>query len=209
MLFVKVHMSLKNKLLTVTRGIIPYVKELRPKVKSVTSCILMQQLDYWFAKYPNGFPKCLEPSKEDSGDKQPASWVEELGFSAEEFKTAFANIGVSYKSKTEFQQAVNKFHHKEINEEKFYCSYFDRQLRLTFYFRNHKLVDQFLDSLIQETNNSNLLETDNPGLLENYKYSPRNQQSRFLETDNPGLQKPTNPVSSFKGFKEMVVLQKK
>lgn len=196
-------MSLKNKLLTVTRGIIPYVKELRPKVKSVTSCILMQQLDYWFAKYPNGFPKCLEPSKEDSGDKQPASWVEELGFSAEEFKTAFANIGVSYKSKTEFQQAVNKFHHKEINEEKFYCSYFDRQLRLTFYFRNHKLVDQFLDSLIQETNNSNLLETDNPGLLENYKYSPRNQQSRFLETDNPGLQKPTNPVSPFKGFKEI------
>jgi hypothetical protein len=191
---------MKNKLLTITRGSIPYIKELRPKVKSVTACILMQQLDYWFNKYPNGFGKLLEPiesDRENNHDKNFLSWVEELGFSAEEFKTAFSNIGVSYKSKTEFEQAQNKFLSQD-GKEKFYCAYYDRQERMTYYFRNHQLVDNFLDSL---TETSQSPETDNPGFLENYKSSPRNRQSRFLEPTTPVSQKPTIPVSSLNDLK--------
>lgn len=188
-------MSLKNKLLTITRSIVPYVKELRPIAKSVASCILMQQMDYWFNKQPSGFYKFLEPSPANENYQEGDSWVEELGFSAEEFKTAFSNIGVAYKSKTEFEQASSKFFTEE-GKEKFYCSYFDRQSKLTFYFRNHSLVDKFLAKLVFsiETDNAGLPETDNPGLLENNKSLPRNRQPRFVETDNPGLQKPATPV---------------
>lgn len=196
-------MSLKNKLLTITRGTIPYVKELRPAAKSVASCILMQQLDYWFNKHPNGFYKFLEPSPGNENYLEEDSWIEELGFSAEEFKTAFSNIGIAYKSKTEFDQASSKFLSQD-KIEKFYCSYFDRQTKLTFYFRNHNLVDKLLVGLVSssETNNVGLPETGNPSLLETNKSLPRNRQPRFTETDDPGLQKPATSVC-FKRISEI------
>jgi hypothetical protein len=194
---------MKNKLLTITRGTIPYVKELRPAAKSVASCILMQQLDYWFNKQANGFYKFLEPSPGNENYQEGDSWIEELGFSAEEFKTAFSNIGVAYKSKTEFDQTNNKFLSQD-EKEKFYCSYFDRQSKLTFYFRNHNLVDKLLAQLVcsPETDNAGLPETGNPGLLETNKSVPRNRQPRFTETDIPGLQKPATPVC-FKRISEI------
>ncbi len=46
---------MKNKILTLFRNNIPYIKELRMLSGSVTASILMQQLDYWFEKSPNGF----------------------------------------------------------------------------------------------------------------------------------------------------------
>ncbi len=195
--------GMKNKLLTITRGMIPYIKELRPAAKSVASCILMQQLDYWFNKHPNGFYKFLEPSSGNENYLEGDSWVEELNFSAEEFKTAFSNIGIAYKSKTEFDQVSNKFFSQD-KIEKFYCSYFDRQTKLTFYFRNHNLVDKLLAQLVSspETDNAGLPETGNPGLLENSKLLPRNRQPRFTETDNLGLQKPATPVC-FKRISEI------
>ena len=42
---------MQNNTLAITRGCIPYFKELRKITGSVTASILMQQLDYWFKKY--------------------------------------------------------------------------------------------------------------------------------------------------------------
>lgn len=131
----------RNKVLSLTRNVIPYVKELRVFTDSVVGCILMQQLDYWFGRYPNGFYKFLEPSEHPkylSGQ----SWSEEIGISIGEFRTAFDRIGTRWKSKTEFDNAPDKF------LGKFYASYQDKRANLTFYYRNHELVDSALDELL-------------------------------------------------------------
>src|SRR5438045_500336 len=109
---------MRNKILSITRSSIPYVKELRrlPYVKSLAACVLMQQLDYWFEKYPQGFYKFLESCPDQYAYKQGDSWTEELGISADEFRTAFDQIGVRYKSKKEFDAAADKF------QGKYYCS---------------------------------------------------------------------------------------
>ena len=52
---------MKNKVLSIFHVSIPYVKELRAITGSMEGCILMQQLDYWFALKPDGFYKFLEP----------------------------------------------------------------------------------------------------------------------------------------------------
>ncbi len=138
----------KNQLpVSLDKGIV-YLKELRSKAKSINSCILMQRLDHYFDQKPDGFYKFLEPSPGNQEYQEGNSWTEDLNFSAEEFRTAFSNIGITYNSKTSFQQAENKFLDTKVNEEKFYCSYLDRISKLTFYFRNHSLVDSFLDTLI-------------------------------------------------------------
>lgn len=130
-----------NRILAITRNTIPYVKELRQFVDSVAGCILMQQLDYWFERYPDGFYKFQSPT-EHPQYKPEQSWTEELGFSKEEFRTAFDKIGIRYKSKSEHRSATDKF------QGKFYCSYHDRSQGLTYYFRNHGLVDLALDSML-------------------------------------------------------------
>jgi hypothetical protein len=132
---------MRNRILQITRSSIPYVKELQPLAGTVTGCILMQQLDFWFERRPNGFWKFLEPSRHD-GYKTGDSWVEELGMSPEEFRTAFDRIGIRYKSKGQYEESPDKF------QGKFYCSYLDRRENLTHYFRNHILVDKALDELV-------------------------------------------------------------
>ena len=152
----------KNRILSITRNTIPYVKELRrlASVKSVTACVLMQQLDYWFEKYPDGFWKFLEPCIGHSAYRPGKSWKEELGMSADEFRTAFEQLGVRYKSKKEFDAAADKF------EGKYYCSYTDKVARLTHYFRNHEVVDADLDSLVQMDNS----QMENPQMEESHSY---------------------------------------
>lgn len=159
---------MRNRILSIIRDGIPYIKELRPVAGSVTAAILMQQLDYWFARYPNGIYKFLEPC-DHKLYKQADSLTEELGFSAEEVIGAFKLIGVRYKSKTQFKNATDKF------QGKFYCSVFDRMDGRTFYFRNHELVDEALDKLAMSVSNSY------------QKSTPVNRLSRFTETDFPGL----------------------
>lgn len=132
-----------NRILAITRNTIPYVKELRQFVDSVAGCILMQQLDYWFERYQDGFYKFQSPT-EHPQYKPEQSWTEELGFSKEEFRTAFDKIGTRYKSKSEYRSATDKF------QGKFYCSYHDRSQGLTYYFRNHELVDLALDNMLSK-----------------------------------------------------------
>ena len=132
---------MKNRILHLTRNTIPYVKELHAIAGGVLGCLAMQQLDYWFEGHPEGFYKFLEPS-DHPAYKDGDSWTEELGMTRHEFRTAFDKIGIRYKSKSDFDQAVDKF------QGQFYCSYVDRRSNLTYYFRNHDLVDAALDDLL-------------------------------------------------------------
>lgn len=132
---------MKNRILYLTRNTIPYVRELQPLTGSVAGCILMQQLDYWFEHYQDGFWKFLQPCDHPSY-KEGKSWCEDLGMSDDEFRTAFDKIGIRYKSKAAFDAAEDKF------QGKYYCSYHDRRRNLTYYFRNHDLLDAVLDALI-------------------------------------------------------------
>ena len=134
---------MKNRILHLTRNTIPYVKELHAIAGGVLGCLVMQQLDYWFEGHPEGFYKFLEPS-DHPAYKDGDSWTEELGMSRHEFRTAFDKIGIRYKSKSDFDQAVDKF------QGLFYCSYVDRRSNLTYYFRNHDLVDAALDELLSK-----------------------------------------------------------
>lgn len=167
---------MRNRILFITRNTIPYVKELQSLTGSVAGCILMQQLDYWFERFPDGFWKFLEPSSHSKyrlGD----SWIEELGMSAGEFRTAFDRLGIRHKSKGIFDEAQDKF------QSKFYCSYLDRRENLTYYFRNHGLVDEALDALI----------------IKDKQAVPVNGESRFT----------VNQESRFTGNRESKSLQMK
>lgn len=135
-------MVMRNRILAITRGSIPYVPELRPIAGSVTATILMQQLDYWFERHPDGFYKFQDASPDNPAYKLGDSWVEELEFSVAELRNAFDQIGHRHKSKTEWAESTDPFNGK------FYCCYTDRRTRLTFYFRNHAKVDAALDTLV-------------------------------------------------------------
>jgi hypothetical protein len=134
---------MKNRILHLTRNTIPYVKELHPIAGGVLGCLVMQQLDYWFEGHPEGYYKFLMPS-DHPAYKEGDSWTEELGMSRHEFRTAFDKIGIRYKSKSDFDQSLDKF------QGLFYCSYVDRRSNLTYYFRNHDLVDAALDKLLSK-----------------------------------------------------------
>ena len=114
----------------------------------------MQQLDYWFEKSPGGFYKFLEPCENSKLYKKGDSWTEELGFSRSEFKTAFEKIGVSYKSKREFTEALKT---GNLFQGKFYCCYIDRIKNITVYYRNHELLDLELEKLLDNTSKENIL----------------------------------------------------
>ena len=134
---------MKNKSVFVFANSIPYIKQFRLISESVTGAVLLQQLEYWFAKYPKGFYKYLTPCPNirtyNSGD----SWLEELNFSRKEFHGAFDKIGVRYQSKKDY---INQ---KDPFQGKYYCSYHDKISRQTWYFRNHKKMDAALDNIMQ------------------------------------------------------------
>lgn len=188
--------QVRNRLLGITRNIIPYVRELRSVAGSISGAVVMQQLDYWFIRYPEGFYKFLEPTTNAPLYRPGQSWCEELGFTKDEFRTAFDKIGYRWASKSRFETAPDKFFGK------FYASYVDRRTNLTWYIRNHELVDLTLELLLesgnfnsQEMGNPDLQEIDNPDLqgigkpdsggLE--KPISGNQQSRFREIGNPDI----------------------
>lgn len=139
---------MRNRLLSIIKSSIPYIKELRPVAGSVTAVILWQQLDYWFEKYPDGFFKFMSPPEhEHSSYKAGDSWSEEMGFSEKEFRDAFDKIGLRYSSKTLFNKTEKKFFKGE--KEYFFASYQDKLKKMTFYYRNHEKADAALDELVR------------------------------------------------------------
>lgn len=136
---------MKNHTLAEINKSIPYIPALRPYVGSIAACILMQQLDYWFSiKEGKPFYKFLDKQKSEkphSAYKLGDSWCEELSISSDEFRCAFDRIGYRYRSFSEFKKAVevdNQF------QGLFYASYHDKIKGLTWYLRNHDLVDALL-----------------------------------------------------------------
>lgn len=144
-----------NRLLAIVRNTIPYAKELRqippetyPQIKSASTAILMQQLEYWFDKYPDGFYKFMSPCPDHEHYTEGDSWTEELGFNVSEFRTSFDSIGKRYTSKSAWRKANGSF------EGMYYCSYYDKRQGVTWYYRNHELVDSALDFLVAQVKKS-------------------------------------------------------
>lgn len=183
----------RNRILSITRTSIPYIKELRRLrlVKSISACVLMQQLDYWFGKYPGGFYKFLEPCNH-AAYKPGKSWTEELEITVDEFRGAFDQIGVRYKSKKEFDEAADKF------AGKYYRSYYDKISRLTYYFRNHEVVDADLDALAQMDANqmgNSQMGKAHPHIREVPTPRDGQPQSRELGSSNPDYKETTEDTT--------------
>ena len=183
---------MRNRALALAARPIPYIKELREITGGVTSAILMQQLDHWFNTYPDGFYKFMSPCG-NTLCKDGESWTEELGFSEEEFRTAFDRIGVRHGSKKAFDGAENPFRYVAgaRQEERFYASYHDKIRGLTWYFRNHELVDAKIDEVMSrklstETGKAKLRNSATPSYVAG--------QSQATETGKAKLRNSATPV---------------
>jgi len=177
--------TMKNRALAIVGNSIPYCKDVRRLTQSVTAAILMQQMEFWFSSYEDGFYKFLSPVQNNSFYKDGDSWTEELGFSEDEFRTAFDKIGVRYKSKTEFDQAEDKF------QGRFYCSYHDKIKGLTMYYRNHEIVDAAIDKML--TGIASPRKSEKPGYVDRQTQPTEtgiakpdvNRETTVTETGNP------------------------
>jgi len=136
-----------NRFLSIAKGSIPYIKELRPYAGSLSACVAMQQLDYWFDKMPDGFYKFVDTC-EHRLYKPGQSWCEELGMSRDEWRSAWAHIGVTYTSKKKLEKAENSFINAD-GKEVFYCVVQDRISKVSYYYRNHKLLDKVFDEILR------------------------------------------------------------
>jgi hypothetical protein len=168
---------MQNTLLGLTAKPIIYNKALRKITGSVTGAILMQQLEFYFVRYPDGFYKFLEPSPKNKSYNEGDSWTEELGFSKEEFRTAFDTIGRRYGSKKEFDASQDKF------DGRLYASYHDKIKGTTHYFRNHAEVDRWISELSAFHVNR----------VSQFTVSG---ESQFTEVVKPNLRKSGIPISN-------------
>ena len=121
-----------------------YFPELRWKIGSVQATILMARLEYLFEKYeyPNELQSYLYPQPKAIDYSPGKSWVEDLGFEKEEFKSAFRKIGTWYGQPSTYRKAKQQ---GDVFQDKFYCSYSD--WGLIYILRNNEKVEEFLSSL--------------------------------------------------------------
>lgn len=181
---------MRNRLLSITRGSIPFVKELKPYLKSTNAVLLMQQHEYWFERYPEGFYKFQQASPKNSLYRDGDSWCEELEFSIDELKGAWLIIGVSHKSPSAYKDAANKFLRPD-GSEAYYCSVYDRLTHRIRYYRNDLKVDMLLDDLCNPHNghcgNSTIGNMENPqsGIGEfHIRYTDTTTDTTFRDIDH-------------------------
>lgn len=108
--------------------------------RSSKSYMVLQRLEYWFKKKPNGFFKFIQPctlKAYKAGD----SWVEELGITRPTFNKAFDQIGTRHRSRTAFLASTDKF------KGKMYASYYERRLNKMFFIRNDEVANEFKSNL--------------------------------------------------------------
>lgn len=179
----------RNRSVAVARDVIPYIKGYRQIAGTVTATILFQQLEYWFDLKPNGFYKFLEPCENDLC-KVGDSWCEELGFSADEFRTAFDKIGKRYFSKKAYDAALDKFA-DEKGTTKFYCSYHDKIKGMTYYYRNHPTVDEAIETVNFAVNGH----SQSTEMAPQESTSPVNGEWQSTEVDNGNLRKLGTAIS--------------
>lgn len=134
-----------HPLLSEKKRFVPYLVELRnlPLVKSPNGCLVVAQMEFLMAiTKKHRFIKYLEPPKtRKKFYKKGQSWVEELGFSKDEFRTAFKQVGTVYQSKREWMRADEE---GDAFKGKYYLSFNHKPAHLTFYLRNDDLVNQAL-----------------------------------------------------------------
>jgi hypothetical protein len=135
---------MKNLILAITRRSIPYVRELNPLTGGPIGSLLMQQLDFHFESKPDKFSKFLKPAPTHDEYVRGQSWTEELDISEEQFRSAFDKIGVRYRSHKLFLEAG-----EDPFQGKFYASWVDVRTNLTYYVRNHELLDEKLYELLR------------------------------------------------------------
>lgn len=160
------------------KNVIPYDRELNSLTGSVLASILMAQLNYWFDKYPDGFYKFLEPSNHPAY-RPGTSWTEELGMTVTEFRTAFDAIGHRFTSKTKFAQAEQESTDNNTDKffGRFFASYIDKRSNMTYYVRNHALVNEKLHQISLRV-----------GSRDQESSPPRNEKKQSPEIAKPDLQ---------------------
>lgn len=134
---------MKNQSLEAVSRTVPYCPELRPYLGTVNAVIVFQQIEFYFARHPDGFYKCHEPCASPfyrAGD----SWLEELLMSPKEFRAAFDTLGIRYRSKQAYKAAQAD---GDAFQGHFFASYHDRQRGYTVYKRNAARVQQLVDTL--------------------------------------------------------------
>lgn len=161
--------------------VIVYRKELRAVCGSVNAALIFQQLEYWAEKKGGTFYKFLAPCEGHKHYKTGDSWVEEMGFSADEFRAAFDRIGKRYKSKKEYTEDT------EGRAAHMYVSYTDKRSGLTYYVRNAELIH----SKLAELTDSNKAEP-----IHSKQISPvsTNRDTQPQEIGNSNLQRLENPI---------------
>jgi hypothetical protein len=178
--------SMESAILARVRTAIPYVPALRDLAGTVAASVLVQQLEYWFERNPEGFYKFMSPNSNvmyRAGD----SWTEELAMSDEEFRSSFDRIGVAHKSRTQFDSAPTPFSRDGV--ERLYCSFHDRRSGATWYYRNHRLADRKIGIIFMPKGSEGprILETGEVGLQKPGTPVYRNQEPPVTETGNAGL----------------------
>jgi hypothetical protein len=156
-----------------------YVPELMQLVESGDEkmCLIMAQVEYWFARKPDGFYKFMSPAKGDNPAYQAGdSWTEEMGMSDTKIANALKPICTSYKSFTAYKnEAGDKF------KGKFYCSYYHKPSHQTFYLRNHDLVNAALKRLSLEKRSNIFREKNSSKAGNDEKIFSGNIETNFPE----------------------------
>ncbi len=164
----------------------PYYSKLRPLAGSVTATILLVQLEYWFAKYPDGFYKFTEKCSHEAyspGD----SWTEELGFSKHEFSKAFSKLGIAHKSLTAYRRAGDQSFERADGSQAFYCSFHNKKTGQTFYFRNHQTLEAATAKLFTVSEESSLTEVNKGHFCKLKKSTSVSEESSLTEVKEVNL----------------------
>lgn len=121
--------------------------ELNKLTGSQGATAVLSALEYRFQKQPDGFFKFIEPCSHRLY-KEGDSLSEELGVARKSIARAFKKIGIKYNSRTDFENASDKF------QGKLYASYYERHTNLTFFVRNHDLADELLKKYSGDKNHN-------------------------------------------------------
>lgn len=179
-MLIKDNVMINNAIAFASRRI-PYIPELRSYCKSVTACILMTQLEYRFSSMPDGFYKFLSPC-DHYAYKLKDSWTEELGFSEDEFRSAIDHIAVRYLSKTKLQEAINSG--KDPFQGKCYLVYRDVVNGLTYYLRNHEVVNTVIEDVLRGYQPESTQETPQE-CFKKVQQSSQTRKSNFQKLAKP------------------------
>lgn len=147
-------------------------KKIRDITGSYILAYLVNELLYWFKKYPDGFYKFIGPCKHRAY-KKGDSWAEVLGCAARHFSRLFDKIGTRYTSKTKFLQEKDPFKGKP------FVSYYDRDTNQMYFLINYKIANTlygFVNAISKDTKKT----TDDP----------------VTETCEKKIQESTPPISS-------------